>query len=724
MPQPLHEAPVELSHVPDRVGSDALLNSTTYVYAAVASAAPAHPAAEEDEEDDKSLHTIQNAKSEADLIDEQYVHPEAARWFAAAPYLRRVPLFGRTTTTFGPRFTLALGMGYLLSKGAAGNIINLSRQPIMMNGYGIDAAEYQRLSSMYAMGWSVKAFVAVITDLFPCCGYTKRWYLTASAVMGSAFALAYALLPAQPSSANAAAAFIFLTCFSKANVDILSEGLYSRLMRRVPKVGPALVSWVWACTFAGTVVSASMMGPLSDAKLTYVGVLVSAGLQFVTVFFFAFNLYGEKRNRTERRKDALLEYRARVAEMEQRLLLQDRGETAGPASPDVRDPEHEPHPDPTEGLLPGNTVEPMREPRILSCAWCPFEVNAEVMTQHWRIVAYAVLMACAVITLAVVTIRGTVWARLYTCVVVTVVLSVGAFFTLPRVVAKAALFMLLSSIFYIQIPGALKNFYLASHACLPTGPNFSYTFYNTIAALITNVAGVAGSVLFTSFFSKNKFIYIFIVTTLLQMAGSIFDLIIVKRWNIDIGIPDRVMYVMGDAIIYEVCFVLSIMPQQILMSRLCPRGTESMSFAILAGLSSTGNSLSVVIGSLLMETVWPVRARTPCNFDNLPYLVVVSHLCVPILTVPAALLLLPNARVCDVLDQWGRPIHVGPARAPQRAGEGARVGQTDEEIPAAAVTGAAVSRETALENEPMESESAGGAAVYMGECCVDKGVKE
>ncbi|EPY25946.1 hypothetical protein AGDE_11618 [Angomonas deanei] len=169
-----------------------------------------------------------------------------------------------------------------------------------------------------------------------------------------------------------------------------------------------------------------------------------------------------------------------------------------------------------------------------------------------------------------------------------------------------------------------------------------------------------GSVLFASFFSQHKYVWVFVITTVLQMAGSIFDLIIVKRWNIAIGIPDHAMYLMGDSIVYEICFVFSIMPQQILMSRLCPRGTESMSFALLAGISSAGNSLSGVIGSLMMEFKWPVyNTKKRCDFSNLPYLIIVGHLCLPILIVPLAFLLLPNARICDVIDKNGKVVKSG-----------------------------------------------------------------
>ncbi|CAD2213902.1 pteridine transporter [Angomonas deanei] len=587
---------------------------------------------------DSEPHQSDSTFDDDHFYESTYVHPMAARVFDKAPFVKHIPLFGTVSAVFGPFFTLSLGLGYLLSKGAAGNIINVSRQPMFVNGYGVSVMEYQRLASMYSMGWSVKAFVAVITDLFPFMGYTKRWYLVLSAVLGSVFALAYALLPMKPSSANAAAGFVFLTCFCKANVDILSEGHYSRLMRNFPHAGPSVVSWVWCMTFAGTVISACMMGPLSDKGLAYVGVIVSAVLQFITVFFFIFNLYGEQKNKPDRRKDALLDHRAKIEEAKKERAAAQANHANSDHSPEdhfpvdvekgsnqrapaagMREDSCEPVRE-LDDAEKNKTVEqgaveeeeeenweelvPFVEPDIATCLCGAFEFNRFIFFRNWRLVTYSIIMACAVVTLAVVTVKGTMWARLYTCIVVSVVLGVGAFLCLPVVVAKAAVFMFLNSVLYVQIAGALKNFYLST--CLKDGPHFSYTFYSTVAALITNAAGVMGSVLFASFFSQHKYVWVFVITTVLQMAGSIFDLIIVKRWNIAIGIPDHAMYLMGDSIVYEICFVFSIMPQQILMSRLCPRGTESMSFALLAGISSAGNSLSGVIGSLMMEFKWPV----------------------------------------------------------------------------------------------------------------------
>ncbi|GET85991.1 pteridine transporter, putative [Leishmania tarentolae] len=602
----------------------------------------------------------------AERVREEYEHPTATKWFEAAPCLRYIPLFGDVTAAFGPKFSLSLGLCYTLSKGAASRIINVSRQPMFIVRFGLNVARYQRLASMYSLGWSLKPFIASFADVFALFGYTKRWYMTFSALLGTAAAVAYALMPAKESSANVAAACVFLTCFGKANIDILSQGHFSRSMRENPKVGPSVVSWVWAMTFVGTIIASCMMGPLSDAKLTYVGIIVSAVLQLVTIFFFIFNLYGEKKNRTNRRKDALMRFRElkRLEQQEADTIPDDRvAETVG-NSGDVK------------GLAMVKVVGDAAddddagfvEPEIRSALCGAVEVNVDVAVRNWRLIVYALVMTCGIITQACVMVLGTRRQLLYACIAIATVFMSGAFLSLPLIVAKAAVFIYLNSLLYMQIPGAIANFYLAKPKCLPDGPHFSYTFYQTVGALITDVGGVTGAVLFSRFFSKRRYAFVFIATTVLQALGSIFDLIIVKRWNIQIGIPDHAMYILGDAIVYEICFVMSLMPGQVLMSRLCPRGTETIAFALLAGFNSAGNSMSLALGSLLMENFWPVSARPPCNFSNVPYLIITGHLCTPLLVIPLAFLLLPKARICDRIDIDGNIISEEAAAAQKRNG--------------------------------------------------------
>ncbi|KPA77358.1 putative folate/biopterin transporter [Leptomonas pyrrhocoris] len=614
---------------------------------------------------------------------QKWVHPEAAALFHAAPCTQHIPIFSKSFEGYGPRCVSSLGLCYFLNKGLANYLMSYSRFAMFTDRFGIDGTRYQRLQSISKMGWSVKAFTASLSDAFALFGYTKRWYCGSSAVLGGAFALGFALLPQKTASADIAAGFLFLSNFCMANIDILSEGHYSRLMRQHPDSGPALVSLIWWFILAASIVSAAIQGPLSDMKKPQIGLYVSAACQFVSTVFFIFNWFDERRNREERLGDA----RALHAEI-YKLQIEARREhdvladvVAG-AAKDLH-PEHDDEPSSdhnsqqhlSDELVLGADVgvdaaeedemwSTFEEPKAISLCCGAVEFNKEVCLRNWRVLVYSAVMVCSAVAMTCVTILGTTWDLFYAAIAVAVVNCALAFWATPLVIAKAIVFIYFNMLLYLQINGAMDSFYMAKEECYPDGPHFSYVFYTTIAAIIGNIGGMVGVTAFTYIFSKHSYCMTFIVTTIVQVLGSIFDIIIVERWNLYIGIPDHAMYIMGDSIVYEVCYMLSFMPMIVLISRICPRGSESMIYALVASFANMGQSMSSTIGSILLEKAWPIvtKGAGKCDYHNLSLLLVVGHLCLPMLIVPLSFLLLPRARICDDIDVDGHVIRVETKR--------------------------------------------------------------
>lgn len=133
------------------------------------------------------------------------------------------------------------------------------------------------------------------------------------------------------------------------------------------------------------------------------------------------------------------------------------------------------------------------------------------------------------------------------------------------------------------------------------------------------------------------------------MFASLFDIFIISRTNISLGIPDKLAYLFGDAFIYSVASMLFFMPSVILTSKICPRGFESTTYAILAGFQNFGQNVARSIGVFLM-IMFDIRTEVPCNFSNLNILVFLSHFILPLLSIPFTFLLLPNARLSDRLE--------------------------------------------------------------------------
>ncbi|ORC90302.1 pteridine transporter, partial [Trypanosoma theileri] len=171
------------------------------------------------------------------------------------------------------------------------------------------------------------------------------------------------------------------------------------------------------------------------------------------------------------------------------------------------------------------------------------------------------------------------------------------------------------------------------------------TFYQTVAGIIGVVASICGITLFNYIFSKRTYWMTFIVTALLLVMSNFFDLIIVMRWNKP-RVTDYVVFILGDAVLSQVISMLNWMPLFVLLSRLCPRGSESTVYAILAASGNLGQSMASIIGTLIMEYRLPVVTKPPCNYDNLKWIIVVGGFCVPLLQIPLIFFLIPRARMC------------------------------------------------------------------------------
>lgn len=142
---------------------------------------------------------------------------------------------------------------------------------------------------------------------------------------------------------------------------------------------------------------------------------------------------------------------------------------------------------------------------------------------------------------------------------------------LPQMLARANLYMFLSSMLYVSLPGGLDYFFTAGPECVPGGPNFTFTYYVTYASLVGSIAGAVGVASFQAFLSRGRFRVAFGVTCIVKLAASAFDIIIVKRINLRFGIPDKVAFMLGDAIIYQVALALDFLPAVVLTSKVCPK---------------------------------------------------------------------------------------------------------------------------------------------------------
>ncbi|CAJ1414797.1 unnamed protein product [Effrenium voratum] len=258
----------------------------------------------------------------------------------------------------------------------------------------------------------------------------------------------------------------------------------------------------------------------------------------------------------------------------------------------------------------------------------------------------ALLMACGSLVVALATAFWGRQGRLLAAVSVSVLLVVFSFRTLPRVLARSNLYMFIISISYLDLSGPLSYWYTGTDGCVPSGPHFSYSYFLAVSNVVGSAGSMLGAVLFQSMQSWS-FRSAFRVTTFVQISASLFDLFIITRMNLTLGIPDAFAYLFGDAACQSIAAQMIIMPQALLTARLCPRGAEATVFAILAGFQNFGSNIGSILGAQLAETYGIQCSRLgPCNFESLINLIILCHILAPMACL-SFLFLVPTAKMND-----------------------------------------------------------------------------
>jgi folate/biopterin transporter len=279
--------------------------------------------------------------------------------------------------------------------------------------------------------------------------------------------------------------------------------------------------------------------------------------------------------------------------------------------------------------------------------------RAKLTAQPW-LFGLALAMAVAALAMAVANMFGSQLEQSITALSCSVVLCGLGFFCLPDALAKANVYMFLTQALSLSTAGASDYFYMADADCLPGGPNFSYSYYTSFTTAIAALCSIAGVALFQRVFSYWDFRPVFWVTTTIKVTASLIDIIIVKRWNLlYLGVSDKAFYLLGDAIIAQLCLTLEFMPAVVLTSKLCPKHVEATIYALLAGFQNFGQQVARTGGIAVME-IFEIKAeRGPdgeaCNFTGLPALLLWSHTLLPLLTIPLTWWLIPKANMRDEL---------------------------------------------------------------------------
>merc|ERR1719436_73666 len=94
---------------------------------------------------------------------------------------------------------------------------------------------------------------------------------------------------------------------------------------------------------------------------------------------------------------------------------------------------------------------------------------------------------------------------------------------------------------------------------------------------------------------------------------NLFDFVLVKRWNLVVGVPD-IFFLIGDEALAMIVGRFFSMPMFVLAAKVCPDNIEATLFALLMALSNLGSAVSSFFGVTLCEVFGIVGD----SFEHLP----------------------------------------------------------------------------------------------------------
>lgn len=226
----------------------------------------------------------------------------------------------------------------------------------------------------------------------------------------------------------------------------------------------------------------------------------------------------------------------------------------------------------------------------------------------------------------------------------------GVYAVFPRIMANVALFQVATSLAQPRIGSYMDFWYLADPMCVPNGPHFDYTYFQTLVGLVGTAASLLGIIVFTVTMRNMRFRIVLNLTAAMGAVAALSDIFLVTRANVAVGISDRAAYIVGEAIMEPVIASLNYIPASTLISKVVLHGFESSCFALVAGMSNFAGMLSELSGTLIAEASGVVTTGTDCNFAPMPWLLLICNIVFPLLVnVTLGFLIIPNIRQTDDL---------------------------------------------------------------------------
>lgn len=499
----------------------------------------------------------------------------------------------------GYKFTMWLFAMYSGLKGFYSQGVTNTMNPYLRDDLGLDNVWVSEWSTFKRLPWNMKPGYAFLSDIQPLCGYKKRYYVFIFGMIGF-FAIPLLIFLPNETLANAfrpntgtLAGMLFFLCH--VNASAVDTLTQGRYTVLVKAVGASVVTFVYLNQNAAQMIVTAYSGPVNDVNPRWnLWIALPFGLQMFV--FAALNYMGDPPAETN-------------------------------CKPDM------------------DLVRKQRPTFILAI----FQIFVSIVL---------VLMS---LFDEVKFLFGET-TRMWFIIFSSVVIVSSAFFALPVVIAKCNMYMYMCKFMQLSASSALLFFYTKPRdsdkwASCPNNPQLDYTLYQTYGGFVNKVVVLLAIVLFQMYIQHWNARTAMWITTAFTIFAAIFDIAIVERWNLQLGIPDWFGYLVGSVAIEGLVDQLDDMPIYMLISKICPKDIETTVFAILTANTNLGGTVAGYLATDAQRWLGLEYSKKTCSnpeytvfgmtFTALSWILIIGDIILPMLTIPLTFVLIPDVKLSD-----------------------------------------------------------------------------
>lgn len=231
-------------------------------------------------------------------------------------------------------------------------------------------------------------------------------------------------------------------------------------------------------------------------------------------------------------------------------------------------------------------------------------------------------------------------------------------------ISKPVIFYFIMRCLNLQINGALFYFFTNPPHALPGGPHFSPVYYVTAVTAVAVVGRMVGFITAKSVFSQWRYDRALLAAVPLVALTQMMLVPLILRWNLAIGIPDRVW-----VLIWAFCDMIARawrqFPLSLVLLHATPKGLEASTLALNTSAVNMGMVLSFYFGGYVLHTLHVRPTGQPGEegqFENLWRVQTLAAL-LPLLSLPLLPALMPRGTQVQALitENPGSATHGAPA---------------------------------------------------------------